>query len=110
MHCFSGDMMLAEQSLDLGFSISVPGIVTFAKADVLQEVAVRVPLSSLLLETDGPYLAPNPKRGKRNEPAYLVHTARKIAELRGISLAELAAATTANAFKLFKLPPLSGGK
>ncbi len=71
MHCFSGDLQLAEKTMELGFFISVPGIVTFAKADELQEVAARVPLSSLLLETDGPYLAPNPKRGKRNEPAYL---------------------------------------
>lgn len=105
MHCFSGDLALAEQTMALGFMISVPGIVTFTKANDLQEVAAKVPLASLLLETDGPYLAPNPKRGKRNEPAYLAHTARKVAELRGISLGELASNTTANAGKLFKLPP-----
>lgn len=107
MHCFSGDMELAEQTLALGFLVSVPGIVTYAKADTLQEVATRVPLSSLLLETDGPYLAPVPLRGKRNEPAYMVHTARKVAELRGISLDQLATATTANAARLFNLPSLA---
>ena len=104
MHCFSGDMQLAKQTLELGFFISVPGIVTYAKAEELQDVAARVPLTSLLLETDGPYLTPNPKRGKRNEPAYLVYTARKVAELRGISFAELASATSKNARTLFKLP------
>lgn len=108
MHCFSGNMELAEKTLALGFMISIPGIVTFTKAEDLQKVAARVPLSSLLLETDGPYLAPNPKRGKRNEPAYLVYTARKVAELRGISLDELAIATTANATRLFKLTPIFG--
>lgn len=108
MHCFSGDMALAEQTLELGFFVSVPGIVTFTSADDLREVAAQVPLASLLLETDGPYLAPVPMRGKRNEPAYLFHTARKVAELRSISLAELATATTANAANLFKLPSLEG--
>jgi len=106
MHCFSGDLRLAEQSLELGFYVSVPGIVTFAKAETLQEVAANVPLDYLLLETDGPYLAPHPKRGKRNEPAYLVHTAAKIAELRSISLPSLAEATVANACRLFRLPAL----
>lgn len=107
MHCFSGNMELAAQTLELGFMISVPGIVTFAKAEDLQEVSAQVPLSSLLLETDGPYLAPNPKRGKRNEPAYLVYTARKVAELRGISLDEVATATSANACRLFKLTSIA---
>jgi len=106
MHCFSGDMRLAEQTLELGFYVSVPGIVTFAKAETLQEVAAKVPLDYLLLETDGPYLAPHPKRGKRNEPAYLVHTAAKIAELRSISLLSLAEATVANTCRLFRLPAL----
>lgn len=110
MHCFSGDMALAEQSMELGFYISVPGIVTFNRAEELQDVAARVPLDSLLLETDGPYLAPIPKRGKRNEPGYLVHTARKVAALRGLTLHELAAATTVNAGRLFSLPSPSDCK
>jgi len=103
MHCFSGDLGLAEETLDLGFYVSIPGIVTFSNAAMLQEVASRLPLSCLLLETDGPYLAPVPKRGRRNEPSYLVHTAEKIAQLRGISLDEVAAVTTASACKLFRL-------
>jgi TatD DNase family protein len=103
MHCFSGDLRLAKETLDLGFYVSIPGIVTFSNAAILQEVAVKLPLSSLLLETDGPYLAPVPKRGRRNEPSYLVYTAEKIAQLRGIGLDEVAMVTTANACKLFRL-------
>ncbi len=103
MHCFSGNMKLAEKVLELGFHISIPGIVTYNKADDMREVAKLIPLSSLLLETDGPYLAPVPKRGKRNEPSYVLHTAKKIAELRNMSLEDLAAKTTQNATTLFKL-------
>ncbi len=104
MHCFSGDMDFAKKVLDIGFFISIPGIVTFKNAAALQEVAANIPLEALLLETDGPFLAPDPYRGKRNEPAYLLYTAEKIAALRGIELAELAMATTANAVRLFDLP------
>ncbi len=103
MHCFSGDPDLAGKVVDLGFYISIPGIVTFNNAADLREVTGYVPLSSMLLETDGPFLAPAPKRGKRNEPLYLLYTARKIAELKNISLEEVAAATTKNAEKLFKI-------
>ena len=103
MHCFSGDLHLAEQVLTLGFHISVPGVVTFNKAAELQEVARQVPLASLLLETDCPYLAPDPWRGRRNKPAYVLHTAQRIAELRGISLQEVALRTTENAERLFRL-------
>lgn len=103
MHCFSGDCRFAEKILDLGFSISVPGIVTFKNAADLRKVAAEIPLTSLLLETDGPYLAPHPWRGRRNEPSYVLHTAACIAELRGIPLALLAQATTANAVSLFGL-------
>lgn len=110
MHCFSGDAALAEAVLELGFHISVPGVVTFAKSAQLQEAIRHTPLTRLLLETDGPYLAPEPRRGRRNEPALLLFTAARVAELKGVSLAELAAATTANAERLFRLSPetLSG--
>jgi TatD DNase family protein len=103
MHCFSGDMEFARKVLDLGFFISIPGIVTFKNASAIQEVAANIPLEALLLETDGPFLAPDPYRGKRNEPSYILYTAEKIAALRGISLEELALATTANAVRLFDL-------
>jgi len=101
MHCFSGDMALADQVMDLGFHISIPGIVTFKNAARLREVARRIPLSSLILETDAPFLAPVPMRGKSNRPSYLVHTARCVAQLRDISMEELARATTANCTRLF---------
>lgn len=102
MHCFAGDISFAEKILDLGFLISIPGIVTFKNATTLQDVAQKVPLESLVLETDGPFLAPHPFRGKRNEPSYLAYTAVKVAELRGITLNEVATQTTENAEKLFR--------
>lgn len=105
MHCFSGDAALAEAVLELGFYVSVPGVVTFAKSAMLQEAILHTPLDRLLLETDGPYLAPEPRRGRRNEPALLLFTAARVAELKEVTLAELAAATTANAEKLFGLSP-----
>lgn len=104
MHCFSGDMKLAEAVLDLGFHISVPGVVTFNKAPALHEVVRELSLDTLLLETDGPFLAPVPMRGKRNEPAFVLYTAQKVAELKGVSLGEVACRTTANAKRLFALP------
>ncbi|MDA8159423.1 MAG: TatD family hydrolase [Desulfobacteraceae bacterium] len=103
MHCYSGDMELAAEVVELGLHLSIPGIVTFAKAEVLQEVARTMPLTSMLIETDGPYLAPVPFRGQRNEPAYVLYTAAKIAELRRIPLDEVARQTTANAVALFRL-------
>lgn len=103
MHCFSGDYDFAERILDLGFAISIPGIVTFKNAASLQETARRIPLDTLLLETDGPFLAPVPYRGKRNEPLYLLHTAAQIALLRGITIEDVAEATTANASRLFNM-------
>ena len=103
MHCFSGDWHFALQVLDLGFNISLPGIVTFSKAAAMQEVARKVPLDKLILETDAPFLAPEPLRGKKNFPEYILHTAQKIADLRGISLEKLARATTENAIKLFNI-------
>ncbi|MBC8029406.1 MAG: TatD family hydrolase [Pyrinomonadaceae bacterium] len=103
MHCFSGSADLAEKAIELGFSISFSGIVTFKKADELRAVAKQVPLNRLLIETDCPYLTPIPFRGKRNEPAYVVEVARCLAELRGVELAEMAKITTNNFAKMFKL-------
>lgn len=104
MHCFSGDMTLAGQVLELGLHISIPGVVTFKNAADLQEVARQAPMASLLLETDGPFLSPVPRRGKRNEPAFLLHTAQAVADLRGIPINEVARQTSANAMALFRLP------
>ncbi|PID62100.1 MAG: DNAase [Gammaproteobacteria bacterium] len=101
MHCFAEDWHIAEQALDIGFYISFSGIVTFKNAKNVQEVAARTPLDRILVETDAPYLAPVPYRGKTNEPAYVRHTAEFVAELRGMSLEALAAATTANYQRLF---------
>ena len=105
MHCFSGDWNFARKVLDLGFFISIPGVVTFKKAAAMQEVATKAPLDKLLLETDAPFLAPEPLRGKKNVPEYILYAAQKIAELRGMSLAELARVTTENARHIFRIPP-----
>ncbi|MGB0866406.1 MAG: TatD family hydrolase [Granulosicoccaceae bacterium] len=102
MHCFAEDWNIASQALEMGFYISLSGIVTFKSAKAVQEVAQKAPLDRLLVETDSPYLAPVPYRGKRNEPAYVRHTAQFVADLRGISLEELGAATSENFFRLFK--------
>jgi TatD DNase family protein len=101
IHCFTGTRRLAEQALELGFYISFSGIITFKNAEELRETAARVPLERMLVETDSPYLAPIPNRGKRNEPAFVVHTAALLAKLKGISPDELAKATTDNFFRLF---------
>lgn len=103
LHCFSGDVAMAEAVLDLGYHIGVAGPVTFRNARVLPDIVRRLPLDRLLLETDAPYLAPHPHRGKRNEPAYVRYVAERVAELRAMSLEELAEATTANAVVLFRL-------
>ncbi|MCK5554645.1 MAG: TatD family hydrolase, partial [Alphaproteobacteria bacterium] len=106
MHCFSSSQKLAEESLALGFYISFSGIITFKKSDELREVVKYVPLDRILVETDAPYLAPLPHRGKRNEPAFVVHTAQMVAELKGVSPEEVAKQTTKNFFKLFtKIKP-----
>ncbi|RIX49660.1 MAG: TatD family deoxyribonuclease [Rhodocyclales bacterium GT-UBC] len=102
MHCFTENWEIASQALDLGFYLSFSGIVTFKNASVVKEVARKCPLDRLLVETDSPYLAPVPYRGKRNEPAYVRHVAEEIASLRGILLAEVERATTDNFFRLFK--------
>lgn len=101
LHCFTSSQALAEAALAQGFHISLSGIVTFKNAEPLREVARRIPLDRLLVETDAPYLAPVPMRGKRCEPAYVAHTAAYVAALRGMSASELAAVTTANFRKLF---------
>ena len=105
MHCFSEGPREAEQALALGFHISFAGIVTFPKALEIQEAARIVPADRLLIETDAPYLAPVPKRGKRNEPAYIVETARKLAELRGVAFEEIAGRTSANFLNLSGITP-----
>ena len=102
MHCFTENWDVAKAALDLGFYISISGIVTFKNAKTIQEVARLVPLDRLLIETDSPYLAPEPMRGKPNEPAYVKHTAAYLAALRQIPLETLAEQTTHNFFNLFK--------
>lgn len=104
IHCFSGDRAAASSFLDLGFDLSFSGIVTFKNADELRAVARMVPGDRFLVETDAPFLAPAPYRGKRNEPAYVVHTAAAIAEVRQQSLEEVAAASRANTERRFRLP------
>jgi TatD DNase family protein len=105
MHCFTETLEMAEQALDLGFYISFSGIITFKNAESLREVARRVPLDRLLIETDSPYLAPVPHRGKKNEPRYVTHVAEKVAELRSLETETLAEITTENFFRLFKDAP-----
>lgn len=102
MHCFTGDWAMAEQAIALNFHISFSGIVTFKSAQGLQEVAQKVPAERMLVETDCPYLAPVPHRGKPNHPAFVRHTAEFVAELRGERYEEVAKATTANFIALFK--------
>jgi TatD DNase family protein len=101
MHCFTEDWEMASQALDLNFYVSFSGIVTFRNATEIQEVAKKVPLDRMLIETDSPYLAPNPHRGKSNEPAYVRYVAEYIAALRGVTVEEVAEKTTANYFRLF---------
>lgn len=102
MHCFTESQEVADAALEMGFYISFSGIVTFKNARDLKEVARRVPLDRLLVETDSPYLAPVPHRGKRNEPAFVRHVAAEIADLKGISFDAVAEASTRNFFRLFK--------
>lgn len=101
LHCFTEDWDMAKAAMDMNFRISFSGIVTFRTARDLQDVARRVPLDSMLVETDSPYLAPVPKRGKTNHPAYVRHVAEFVADLRGQTLREVADATTANFYALF---------
>ncbi len=105
IHCFSGSRQLAEKAIDLGLYISLSGILTFNKAEDLRETVRGLPLERLLVETDAPFLAPVPKRGKRNEPSFVVHTAAKLAALKGLEADALATATTENFFRLFTKVP-----
>jgi len=102
MHCFTESLDVALEAIALGFYISFSGIITFKNAQTIKEVAKHVPLDRILVETDSPYLAPTPYRGKTNQPSYVKHVAEEVANLRGISFDELAAATTENFFRLFK--------
>jgi TatD DNase family protein len=101
IHCFTGSQRLADAALRLGLYISVSGIATFKKSQALRDVIQTVPLDRLLVETDAPYLAPVPHRGKTNEPAFVIHTAKMLADLKGVGETELAAVTTENFFRLF---------
>ena len=103
MHCFTESWEVAQRAMALNFYISFSGIVTFKKATGLKDIATRIPLERMLIETDSPYLAPVPHRGKTNQPAFVKHVAEEIAALRGISLDQVAEATTRNFFKLFKV-------
>jgi TatD DNase family protein len=104
IHCFSGNREQAERALGLGFHISVPGTVTYKKNDELRSIVADLPEDRILLETDCPFLAPEPKRGKVNEPALITHTAQTVAQVRGVPVEQIAYTTTCNAVKFFKLP------
>lgn len=103
IHCFTGTRAFAEAAVELGFLISFAGVITFKKAEDLRETAWRLPMDKILIETDAPFLAPIPYRGRRNEPAYVVETARALAELRGTTAEEIGRATSENFTRLFKL-------
>ena len=104
IHCFTGSVDASQEYLELGFFMGVSGIITFKTANALTEVIANLPLSKLLVETDSPYLAPTPHRGKRNEPAFVARTAEKLAELKSITLEEVSETTTKNAKHLFSIP------
>lgn len=104
LHCFTEDRETAWKAVEMGFHVSFSGIVTFKNAQNLRDVAAELPLDRLLVETDAPYLAPTPHRGKTNEPAFVRHVAEEIARIRGLSLEDFARATTANFCRLFRIP------
>jgi len=101
IHCFSGDYSMAVRCIDMGFYISTPGTVTYKKAEPLREIIKRLPMDRLLIETDCPFLSPEPKRGKRNEPAYVVYTAQQIAQIKALPYEEVERITSRNAKDLF---------
>ena len=103
IHCFTGDLAAARTYLDLGFDLSISGVVTYRKTEALAEAVRFAPLERLLVETDSPYLAPVPHRGKKNEPAYVVETARRVAELKGLPLETVAEATSSNAARVYRI-------
>ena len=101
IHCFSGDYEMAKKCLDMGFYISIPGTITFKKSEKLREIVGKIPIENLLVETDSPYLTPHPKRGKRNEPANVIFTARKVAEIKCLPLEEVGRITSENTKDVF---------
>jgi TatD DNase family protein len=103
IHCFSGDYEMAKECIEMGFYISIPGTITFKNAEGFQEIIKNLPLESLLIETDAPFLAPFPFRGKRNEPSYIRYTAQKVAEIKKVSFEKVADVTTENAFRVYRL-------
>ena len=103
IHCFSGDYGMARECIEMGFCISIPGTITFKNAEVFQDIVRKLPLESLLVETDAPYLAPVPFRGKRNEPSYVRYTAEKVAEIKKVSFEKVAEVTTQNALRIFRV-------
>ncbi len=105
LHCFTGGAELARRALEIGLYISFSGILTFKRSDALREIAASVPLDRVLVETDAPYLAPGKYRGKRNEPAYVVETARELARVKGVSEKQIAEQTTENFFRLYPKTP-----
>jgi len=110
LHCFTGNWGQAKRALDVGFMISFAGNLTFPKAQQIRDAALEVPLERMLIETDSPYLAPVPYRGKRNEPAFVKETARKVGELRGLSMEEVGERTSRNFYNFFKLAEISESK
>lgn len=110
LHCFTGNWEQAKHALDLGFMISFAGNVTFPKAQQIRDAALQIPLDRMLIETDSPYLAPVPHRGKRNEPAFVIETARKLGELRGSSAEAIGEQTSRNFYKFFKLAEIAESK
>jgi TatD DNase family protein len=103
IHCFSHSYEFGKAALDLGFYLSIPGVITFKKSEALRAVVKRLPLDRMMIETDSPYLAPVPMRGKPNEPSFVAHTAKFLAELKGVSLEEVAEKTTTNACALYRV-------
>ena len=110
LHCFTGTWPQAKRALDIGFMISFAGNLTFPKAQQIRDAALQVPLERMLIETDSPYLAPVPNRGKRNEPAFVKETARKLGELRGLTAEEIGRQTTDNFYSFFKLAETAESK
>jgi TatD DNase family protein len=103
IHCFSGNFEMAKFCIEMGFYISIPGSISFKNAEGLREVVKKIPLESLLVETDAPFLTPEPFRGKRNEPSYVRYTAQKVAEIKNVSFERVAEVTTENALRVYKL-------
>jgi TatD DNase family protein len=103
IHCFSGDYEMAKVCIDMGFYISIPGSITFKNAESFREIVKKIPLEFLLVETDAPFLTPEPFRGKRNEPSYVRYTAQKVAEIKKVSLEKLSEVTTENTMRVYRM-------